>query len=287
MLGFASEGAMAGEKPTRPAGKIESTDTAARTGAEAPAQPHVIVVDDDETVRDVLEEFLAQRGFTVSTADGGAALRHVLAERPADAVLLDLNMPGEDGLTLVRYLRANTSAAVLMVTSAAEVVDRVVGLELGADDYIAKPFDLREVAARIRSVLRRNAPTRAASAAPAAAQRRQPAEPQPEEIRFGRYILNLSSRLLRAEDGTDVMLTSMEFDVLKVLGMHPNKTLNRQRILELAHGRDWDPLDRSLDIRITRLRQKIEAVPSRPRLIRTVRGVGYVFVPDDKPADGK
>jgi two-component system, OmpR family, phosphate regulon response regulator OmpR len=243
-------------------------------------QPHIVVVDDEAHLRETLEEFLTLRGFDVTSADGGAALRRIIADRPADLVLLDINMPGEDGLTLARFLRQETSAAIVMLTSASDVVDRVVGLELGADDYIAKPFDLREVVARIKSVLRRGGPLPGDQ--PAAA----PAAPPPastakasDDIRFGRFVLNLPSRRLFAEDGSQVPLTSMEFDLLKALGTHPNKALNRDQILDLAHGREWDPFDRSIDIRITRIRRKIEEDPARPRIIRTVRGVGYMFVP--------
>jgi two-component system phosphate regulon response regulator OmpR len=242
-------------------------------------QPHIVVVDDEADLRETLEEFLTLRGFDVTTADGGAALRRIIAERPADLVLLDINMPGEDGLTLARFLRQETSAAIVMLTSAADVVDRVVGLELGADDYIGKPFDLREVAARIKSVLRRAA-TAAAAAAPAKGAPAASGASAREDIRFGRFVLHLPSRRLFTDDGRQVPLTSMEFDLLKALGTHPNKALNRDQLLDLAHGREWDPFDRSIDIRITRIRRKIEEDPARPRLIRTVRGVGYMFVPE-------
>jgi two-component system phosphate regulon response regulator OmpR len=160
-----------------------------------------------------------------------------------------------------------------MLTAAGDVVDRIVGLEVGADDYIAKPFDLREVLARIRSVLRRTSPGAAEAAA------RPKAEKKADEVRIGDFTLNLSSRRLFAADGTQVPLTGMEFDLLKALATHPNKALNRDQILDLAHGREWDPFDRSIDVRITRIRRKIESDPARPRFIRTVRGVGYMFVP--------
>jgi two-component system phosphate regulon response regulator OmpR len=209
----------------------------------------------------------------VTPADGGAALRKVIAEKPADLVVLDINMPGEDGLTLARWLRQETKAAIIMLTAAGDVVDRVVGLEVGADDYIAKPFDLRELLARVRSVLRRTS----SKAEPAA---KAKAEKKGEEVRIGSFVLNLNSRRLFDKDGNQVALTGMEFDLLKALATHPNKALNRDQILDLAHGREWDPFDRSIDVRITRIRRKIEEDPSRPRFIRTVRGVGYMFVPD-------
>jgi two-component system phosphate regulon response regulator OmpR len=237
--------------------------------------PHIVVVDDEAPLREALREFLSLRGFAVSTAEGGEALRRIMAEQPADLVLLDLRMPGEDGLTLARYLRQETKAAVIMLTAAADVLDRVVGLELGADDYIGKPFDLREVLARIKSVLRRAAPARDE---PAAA----PSLPAPrgaDDIRIGRFTLSLSTHRLFAADGTQVPLTAMEFDLLKALATHPDRVLNRDQILDLAHGRDWSPFDRSIDVRINRIRRKIEDDPARPRYIRTVRGVGYKFVP--------
>lgn len=238
-------------------------------------QLHIAVVDDEADVREALEEFLASRGYAVTTADSGSALRRIMAERPADLVLLDLNMPGEDGLTLARYLRQDTTAAVIMLTATANVVDRIVGLEVGADDYIAKPFDLHEVLARVRSVLRRTvSPSAASQPAPA------PAAPRADEIRIGRFTLNLSSRRLFNGDGSQVPLTGMEFNLLKALATHPNKVLNRDQILDLAHGQDWEPFDRSIDVRILRIRRKIESDPERPRFIRTVRGAGYMFVPE-------
>jgi two-component system phosphate regulon response regulator OmpR len=229
------------------------------------------VVDDDATVRETLVEYLTLRGFAVSAADSGASLRRILARKPAAVVLLDINMPGEDGLSLARFLRSQGKVGILMVSAAGEPVDRVVGLEMGADDYIAKPFDLREVLARVKSVLRR---VEAAASAPAAE-----ADDVPAPLRFGRFVLNLGARRLLVDDGREIPLTSMEFDLLKALVTHPNKVLSRDQLLTLAHNRDWDPFDRSIDIRITRLRRKIEADPAKPQLIKTVRGAGYMFVP--------
>ncbi|MEM7024985.1 MAG: winged helix-turn-helix domain-containing protein, partial [Pseudomonadota bacterium] len=196
-----------------------------------------------------------------------------LAEQPADLVILDINMPGEDGLSLARFLRANTEVGIVMLTAAGEVVDRVVGLEIGADDYIAKPVDLRELLARIRAVLRRL--------------RSGPAEPTEEKesaaslTSIGACQLDLDAHRLYDADGQEVPITSMEFDLLKAFVEHPNRVLSRDQLLDLAHNKDWEPFDRSIDIRIARLRRKIETDPSKPQVVKTVRGAGYIFVPSE------
>jgi DNA-binding response OmpR family regulator len=242
------------------------------TGMTSPIdKPHIVVVDDDPELCQGIEDYLGLHGFKVTTGDGGDALRRILAESRVDLVVLDLNMPGEDGLTLTRYLRQQSGIGVLILTGAADPVERVVGLEVGADDYLAKPFDPRELLARIRSVLRR---LQAAPVEPAG----RPAEA--EQIRIGRYTLNLNSRLLIGTDAEELALTSMEFDLLRALAQHPNQVMTRDQLLNLAHNRDWEPFDRSIDVRITRLRRKIEADPLHPRIIRTIRGAGYMFVPD-------
>ena len=233
----------------------------------------IIVVDDEPEIRSILAEYLGGHGFTVRAAAGGAELRQLLADAPADIVILEVAMPGEDGLTLARFLRQQGGVGIVMLTAAGELVDRVVGLELGADDYITKPFDLREVLARVRSLVRRlaNAPARA----------ERPAALQPHEIRVGRRILDTSSRRLREPDGTEIPLTAMEFDLLYALASRPNRVLSRDQLLDLAHGRGPEPFDRSIDIRIARIRRKVEDNPAKPSVIKTVRGVGYVFVPGD------
>ena len=234
------------------------------------AKPHVVVVDDEADIRDTIAEYLSLHGFDVTPADGGAALKRVLAgERPIDVVILDLNMPGEDGLTLARYLRERSRVGIIILTAAGEVVDRVVGLEVGADDYVTKPFDLRELLARVKSVMRRIAPD-AAVAGPGKANR----------VHFGDFRLDLEAHKLFGAGGREVPLTSMEFDLLRAFATHPNKALTRDQLLELAHKRDWEPFDRSIDVRVTRLRRKIEKDPAKPRLIKTVHGVGYIFAPD-------
>lgn len=231
----------------------------------------IVVVDDEEDVRDTFAEYLTMRGYDVSTAESGEALRARVEEGPLDLVLLDLNLPGEDGLTLARFLREETEAAIIMVTAAAEPVDRVIGLELGADDYIGKPCDLRELAARVKSVLRRAGGPPAK--VPSGDNRR---------LAIGTFVLDLDAHALFAQDGSPVSLTAMEFDLLAAFVEHPNRVLTRDQLLDLAHHRRWDPFDRSIDIRIARLRRKIEVDPQKPQIIKTVRGAGYVFVPDGK-----
>ncbi|MGE0715070.1 MAG: response regulator [Alphaproteobacteria bacterium] len=234
---------------------------------------HILVVDDEPDIRETIEEYLGMQGFAVTTAGDGAGLRRAVGERAVDLVLLDLNMPGEDGLSLTRWLRGNTRAGVILVTAAGTTIDRIVGLEMGADDYLPKPFDMRELLARVRSVLRRMSATAVAPAAAAA----------PEtagHVAFGRCRLDLAAQRLTGEDGRDIPLTAMEFDLLKAFAQHPRQVLSRDRLLDIAHNRDWDPFDRSIDVRVTRLRRKIEADPAKPQVIKTVRGSGYMYVPD-------
>lgn len=234
-------------------------------------RPHILVVDDDRDLRESIGEYLSLHGFDIILAEDGAAMRRRVAERRPDLVVLDLTMPGEDGLTLARWLRAQGSTGIIMLTAMAEPTDRIVGLEIGADDYIGKPFVPRELVARIRTVLRRLAPI---AAAPASA-----AQPPAHEVRFGRCVLDRLSGKLRGDDGVEEQLTGMELDLLNAFAEHPNRILSRDRLLSLAHNRDWDPLDRSIDVRITRIRKKIEPDPARPRVIKTVRGAGYIFEP--------
>ena len=208
-------------------------------------------------------------GFRVSEAEGAASLRRLVAKNDAvDLVLLDIRMPGEDGLSLARWLREHARIGVIMITGSADTVDRITGLEVGADDYIAKPFDLRETLARVRSVMRRVAA--------------MPTKPtKPNEVRFGRFILDLTAKRLATETGEAVDLTSMEFDLLEAFATHPNRVLSRDQLLDLAHGKSAEPFDRSIDIRVTRLRRKIEADPNKPQFIKTIRGAGYFFAPDE------
>jgi two-component system phosphate regulon response regulator OmpR len=235
----------------------------------------ILIVDDDADIRRMLVEYLSGHGYEVSVAADGAQMRAEFEKARPDVVLLDVGLPGEDGLALARYLRERHPVGIIMVTAADGIVDRVVGLEMGADDYVAKPFDPRELRARLKSVLRR---VQGEAAAPASAS----ASPARDRRRIGRCTLDLDSRRLLDADGNDVAITAMEFDLLKTFVDHPNKVLTRDRLLTLTRNREWEPFDRSIDIRIARLRRKVETDPDLPLAIQTVRGAGYMFVP---PAD--
>jgi DNA-binding response OmpR family regulator len=230
---------------------------------------HIVVCDDELDVREMVQEYLDKRGFKVSAAANGEELRGILSADSVDLIILDINMPGEDGLAVLRSLRADNPVAVVMLTAAGEVVDRIIGLEMGADDYLGKPVDLRELEARIKAVLRRKGQEPAAANSPATA----------DSAQFGDYTLNIEAAKMMAADGTELQLTAMEFSLLKVFAENKGRVLNRDQILEQAHDRSWDPFDRSIDIRISRLRRKIEKNPEKPSIIRTVRGLGYVYDP--------
>ena len=227
----------------------------------------ILIIDDEPDVREVLEEYFVAHGYAAICAASASAAREIAAQRAVDLALVDIHMPGEDGLSLARHLRERyANVAIVMLTSAGTIVDRIVGLEMGADDYVPKPFDPRELVARVKSVLRR---TSAAERADIGAAR----------VRIGRCVLDLAARRLTDEDGNEVAMSPLEFDLLKALAEHPNRALSRERILNLSQQRDWDPFDRSVDLRIMRLRRKIEPDPDHPRYIRTIRNAGYVFVP--------
>ena len=227
----------------------------------------ILIVDDEPDVREVLEEYFAAHGYAALGAESAGTARAIAARRPIDLALVDIHMPGEDGLSLARHLRERyAGVAIVMLTSAAEVVDRVVGLEMGADDYVTKPFDPRELLARVKSVLRR---TSSAGRADLGAER----------VRIGRCVLDLSAHRLTDESGNEVPMSPLEFDLLKALAQHPNRPLSRESIMNLSQQRDWSPFDRSVDLRIMRLRKKVEPDPELPRYIRTVRNEGYLFVP--------
>lgn len=228
----------------------------------------IIVCDDEEPMRELLEELLTDEGYSVTTASNGADLRRLVPKVRPDLVICDLKMPGEDGLSLTRWLRGESHCAVLMLTGMGSVLDRVVGLEMGADDYLSKPFEPAELRSRIKAVLRR-------TMAPVHAQGRPG-----NRTRVGRCVVDLEEKAMFDEDGEKVALTSMEFDLLYTFICHPKRVLSRDQLLEMAHHQRWDPFDRSVDIRITRLRKKIEIDPSKPRVLKTVRGEGYMLEPD-------
>jgi DNA-binding response OmpR family regulator len=254
---------------------MPSTPSAA---AQPTPSPVVLLVDDEPELRGLLGEYFARHGFGVMAAEHAAQARELIAQRRPDLALLDVNMPGENGLSLARWLReAFPEVAIVMLTTVGESIDRIVGLELGADDYVAKPFELRELLARVRAVLRRTqmkapvaAPATAADAAPAAATHR---------VAFGHCLLDTEQRKLFADDGAEIEITAAEFDLLALFARHPNRPLNRDQIMEQAHNRGWDVFDRSIDLRVMRLRRKVERNPDKPEVLKTVRNVGYVFVP--------
>ena len=230
----------------------------------------LLIVEDDRAISEMVAEYLAGNGYEVHQAESGSDMRQAIERNLPDIVLLDVRLPGEDGLTLARFLRERYDVGIIMVTGAAELVDRVVGLEVGADDYVTKPFDPRELLARIKSVMRRlqsQPPSRQSTLVASA------------RIAIGRCVLDFASHRLLQPDGQEVSITSMEYDLLKVFAERPNKVLTRDEILTLTKNREREPFDRSIDIRIARLRRKVEANPQEPQAIRTVRGAGYMFVP--------
>ncbi len=237
-------------------------------------QATVAVVDDEEHLREAVVEYLEAAGMRTVSAGNGADFRAICEREPVDVVILDIAMPGEDGLSVARWLRSRgPRPGIILATSAGASVDRIVGLEIGADDYVVKPFDLREMLARVRSVLRR-LPAEGEGPAPESAPARVA-----RTVRIGDNVLNLDSRTLFDGAGAPMDLTSMEIDLLAALAARPHRVLTRAQLLELAHGRGQNENDRSIDIRVTRLRKKIESDAERPSLIRTVRGEGYMFVP--------
>ncbi len=230
----------------------------------------ILVVDDDLRLRDLLNRYLSENQFEVALASDSPSMNRVLQKSAFDLIVLDLMMPGEDGLSIVRRLRgARDQTPIIMLTAKGEDIDRIVGLEVGADDYLAKPFNPRELLARIHAVLRRQ-PSPALPGAPSS---------QVEQVSFGPFELNLATRALR-KNGEPVTLTTGEFGVLKVLVQHMRSPLSRDKLMQLARGREFGAFDRSLDVQISRLRKLIEDDPAQPRYLQTVWGVGYVFIPE-------
>jgi DNA-binding response OmpR family regulator len=242
------------------------------------AHPHIMVVDDEAPAREMVGDYLKMHGFDVTLCDGGASMRQAIEKTIPDLIVLDLNMPEEDGLSIVRDLKRDGNVPVIMLTATASAIDRVVGLELGADDYLAKPCELRELVARIRSVLRRSP---SASGAGGASDLAAAQSPEPRRtVRFGTKWLDLDAHVLRDDAGMEHPLTTSEFNLLKAFAENPRRVLSRERLLDLANARDPDAFDRAIDVRVTRIRRKVEPDPGEPRIIRTIRGAGYMFSPE-------
>jgi DNA-binding response OmpR family regulator len=237
---------------------------------------HILIIDDDPKVRLLLRRCFEGEGYRVTEAGSGAEAVERLTAATFDLVTLDLNLPDGDGLTVGRELRARSQVPIIMVTGKGDTIDRVVGLELGADDYIAKPFHVREVVARVRAVLRRSGSAAAAKAAAAGPN-------EDADLAFEGWILDFTRRELRSADGAPCELTTSEFDLIKLFATHANRPLSRDQIMDLLRGHDWTPTDRSIDNLVLRLRRKVEPDPDHPRLIKTVRGVGYCFAAKVSP----
>jgi len=234
-------------------------------------QPHILVVDDDSEIRDLVARYLSGHGLRVRTAADGRQMQKEMSEWSFDLVVLDLMLPGEDGLSLCRRLRVQTNISVIMLTAMGEETDRIVGLEMGADDYIAKPFNPRELLARIKAVLRRCKAAQNGAPAPATSASKHS---------FANWRLDLKTRELTSPENMLIPLSAGEYDLLAAFVTHPQRILSRDQLLDLARGREAQPFDRSIDVQVSRLRRKIEADPANPVLIKTVRSGGYMFTPD-------
>ena len=233
----------------------------------------ILVVDDDLRLRDLLKRYLTDQGFTVDTVPDASAMERSLARTRYDLMVLDLMLPGEDGLAICRRLRAAGNVlSIIMLTAKGDDVDRIVGLELGADDYLAKPFNPRELVARIHAVLRRQAPPDTPGAPTS----------EPRTVQFGPFSLNLATRSL-VRDGHSIALTTGEFSLLKALALHPREPMSRDKLMDLARGREHESYDRSIDVQVSRLRKLLGEDPQQPRFIQTVWGFGYVFIPEGMP----
>jgi len=231
------------------------------------SEPLLLVVDDDKGIRDLLSRYLTEQGFRVAAAADGKAMDHWLEDNTPDLVILDLMLPGEDGLSLARRLQAHQRVPIIMISAKGEDVDRIVGLEVGADDYLSKPFNPRELLARVRAVLRRNHPVTAAE------------EQVGSSYRFGPFDFDPEKRTLHRGE-QEIELSRAELDLLNVFVRHPNRVLSRDFIMDDMAGNERDPLDRSIDVRVTRLRHKIEEDPAHPNFVKTVWGIGYQFNPE-------
>ncbi|MCY6381939.1 response regulator [Hoeflea prorocentri] len=232
------------------------------------AQSHILVCDDETHLREMVGEYLIERGYRVTEAPDASYLHEAMEDDAADLIVLDINMPGQDGLSALRTLRTSSTVPVIMLTASAEVVDRVVGLEMGADDYVGKPVDLRELEARIKATLRRHATIE---------EETKRKELVSGTVPFGVCRLDLDAAKLYGSNGNEIAITAMEFSLLRVFASNRGRILNRDQLLEQAHDRGWEPFDRSIDLRISRIRKKVEKNPKKPECIRTVRGIGYIF----------
>jgi len=230
------------------------------------AMDHILIVDDDCDIRDLLSEYLQKQGYRASVAADGRAMRSVLSRAAPDLIVLDLMLPGEDGLTLCREVRAQSDIPIIMLTARGEEVDRIVGLEMGADDYLSKPFSPRELVARIKSILRRT--------------RSLPSNLKPDEaknLRFAGWTLDIATRNLISPEGVTVSLSGTDYKLLRIFLDHPNRVLNRDQLIDMTQSRDAGPFDRSIDLQVSRLRRRLNDNPKEPAIIKTVRGEGYVL----------
>ncbi|MBO6510910.1 MAG: response regulator [Roseibium sp.] len=234
----------------------------------SPSPQQILVCDDEPHLREMVAEYLTERGYCVSEAENANVMNDLLEKTQPALIILDVNMPGTDGLTALRNLRTTSTVPVIMLTAASEVVDRIVGLEMGADDYVGKPVDLRELEARIKAALRRQSFVETES---------EQRDRLNGTVPFGPCRLDIDGAKLFGVDGNEIAITAMEFSLLRVFAENRGRVLNRDQLLEQAHDKGWEPFDRSIDLRISRLRRKIEPNPTKPETIRTVRGIGYVF----------
>jgi two-component system OmpR family response regulator len=227
---------------------------------------HILIVDDDRDIRDLLSEYLQKQGYRTSVAADGRAMRNMMSRADPDLIILDLMLPGEDGLMLCREIRAKSDTPILMLTARGDEVDRIVGLEMGADDYLAKPFSPRELVARIKSILRRS--------------RALPANLKPDQAKlfhFAGWTLDIKTRNLLSPEGVSIALSGTDFKLLRIFLDHPNRVLNRDQLIDLTQSRDAGPFDRSIDLQVSRLRRRLNDPPKEPAIIKTARGEGYVF----------
>jgi two-component system phosphate regulon response regulator OmpR len=249
----------------RPSEKNDAASPMPSHSAQA-EHAHILVVDDDPRVRTMLARYFEGEGFRVSLAEDGTAMRQRMANSTIDLVFLDLVLSGEDGLRLATELRSQSDVGIIMLTGRGDMVDRVIGLEIGADDYIPKPFELREVLARAKSVLRRRRPSPATGP-----------DREDELLTFEGWRLDLGRRELLSPEGEEVPLTTGEFNLLTIFLRHPGRVLDRDQLMSMSRGREWEALDRTIDAQVSRVRKKLERDPGRPQLIKSVRGVGYLF----------